>query len=205
MSSKEERSVEQVRQLLRALGFDGARVLPESPPRPDVFAEVDSRRIAIETTDFHGDRMSPGGSTIRRDEQLDVRAGCMRTYAVPTEPLQELVCCIQAKVSKQYEVSATDEAWLAVFAGVPQPGAAAATFLVTTFLNVQHLTTHTAALLETSVFRRCHILCGLTEAGHPKLYSWDKGHAWTEVSLPGQTAPEPMPTFWDIQKLFRNA
>src|ERR1051325_12136734 len=75
MSNKEQRSIEQVRQLLGALGFDRAPVLPESPPRLDVFPEVDNRRIAIEATDYHADRMSPGGSAIRRGEQLDVRAG----------------------------------------------------------------------------------------------------------------------------------
>ena len=174
MSNKEQRSIEQVRQLLGALGFDRAPVLPESPPRLDVFPEVDNRRIAIEATDYHADRMSPGGSAIRRGEQLDLRAGRRRTYAVPIDPLPGLVCCIQAKETKRYEVSATDEVWLAIFAGVPQLGAAATTFLVTTFFNVHHLTAHTADLLETSVFGRCYILCGLTEAGQPKVYSWRK-------------------------------
>jgi hypothetical protein len=183
----------------------GARVRPESPPRPDVFAEVDSRLIAVETTDFHGDETGRGGSGVRRDEQLDAVAGRIRAYAVPADPLHGLVCRIQAKVSKQYELSATDEAWLAIFAGLPQLGAAAATFLVTTFLNCQQLTIHTAALLETSVFRRSYILCELAEAGQPKLYSWEKGQVWIEVGLPGRASPGPSPTFWDIQRLVTKA
>jgi len=86
MSTNEQRSVEQVRRLLGALGFGDARVRHDSPPRPDVFAEVDGRRIAIEATDFHGDETIRGGSAIRRDEQRDAGAGRMRTYAVPAEP-----------------------------------------------------------------------------------------------------------------------
>jgi hypothetical protein len=203
MSNKEQRSAEQVRRLLSALGFAGARVRPESPPRPDVFAEVDSRRIAIETTDFHGDETNRGGSTTRRDEQLDAVAGRLRAYAVPADPLNGLLYRIRAKVSKQYELSVADEVWLAIFAGVPQTGATAATSLVTKFLNCQQLTIHTAGLLETSVFRRCYIFCELTEAGQPKLYSWEKAQAWTEVKLPGQATPGPSPTFWEIQKLLR--
>ena len=205
MSTNEQRSVEQVRRLLGALGFGDAQVRPDSPPRPDVFAEVEGRRIAIEATDFHGDETSRGGSAIRRDEQRDAVVGRMRTYAVPAEPLHGLVSRIHAKASKHYELSGTDEAWLAIFAGMPQTGAAAATFLVTTFLNCQQLTVHTTDLLETSVFRRSYILCELTEAGQPKLYSWEKGHAWAEVMLPGEVTPRPSPTFWDIQRLFRKA
>ena len=126
-------------------------------------------------------------------------------YSVPINPLYGLVSCIAAKVSKQYEMCGADEIWLAMFAGVPQAGAAAATFLVSTFLNTQDLTDHTAAMLETSAFCRSYILCGLTEAGQSKLYSWEKGRAWVEVSVPGQTDAEPGLTFWDIQKLFKNA
>ena len=88
---------------------------------------------------------------------------------------------------------------------MPQTGAAAATFLVTTFLNCQQLTVHTTDLLETSVFRRSYILCELTEAGQPKLYSWEKGHSWAEVMLPGEATRRPSPTFWDIQRLFRKS
>ena len=129
----------------------------------------------------------------------------MRTYAVPADPLHGLVCRIQAKVSKRYDLSATDEAWLAVFAGVSQAGAAAATFLVTTFLNCQQLTVHTSELLETSVFRSSYILCELTEAGQPKLYSWEKGGAWTEARIPGPDAPGPSPTFGKSRSFFRKA
>jgi len=204
MSSKEQRSVVQAGRLLSALGRGGAQVHPDIPPRPDVLAEVDGRRIAIETTDYHGDEATHRGSAIRRHEQNDAAAGRLRTYAVPADPLQGLVRRIHAKVSKQYDLSATDEAWLAIFAGVPQSGAAAATFLLTTFLSCQQLSSHTAPLLETSVFDRCYIFCELTETGQPKLYAWDKGHAWTEVKLPGEATPVPSPTFWDIQKLFRN-
>jgi len=204
MSSKEQRSVVQVGRLLNALGRGGAQVRPDIPPHPDVFAEVDGRRIAIETTDYHGDETTHGGSAIRRHEQNDAAAGRIRTYAVPADPLHGLVRRIRAKVSKQYDVSAADEAWLAIFAGVPQSGGAAATFLVTTFLNCQQLTSHTAPLLETSVFGRSYILCELTETGQPKLYAWEKGHAWNDVRLPGQRTPAPSPTSWDIQKLFRN-
>jgi hypothetical protein len=204
MGNKEQRSVEQVHQLLRALGFHSAQVLPKNPPHPDVFAEFDDRRIAIETTDFYGDRKSPGGSGIRRDERLDVRAGRVRTYAVPTDPLPGLVSCIQTKASKQYELSMTDEVWLAIFAAVPELGATAATFLVTAFLNLQLLTSRTVGMLERSPFRRSYIFCGLTVTGRPKLYSWVKGGVWTEVAVPGRVPPERMLTFWDIQKVFRH-
>jgi hypothetical protein len=205
MSSTEQRSVVQVGRLLNALGHGGAQVRADIPPRPDVLAEVDGRRIAIETTDYHGDETSLGGSAVRKHEQHDAAAGRIQTYAVPADPVHGLVCRIQAKISKQYDLSGTDEAWLAIFAGVPQSGAAAATFLVTTFLNSQQLTMHTAPLLEPSIFRRSYILCELTEAGHPRLYAWEKGCAWTEVRLPGQVPPLSSPTFWDIQKLFRKA
>ncbi|MHA6848133.1 hypothetical protein [Ralstonia syzygii] len=202
MSSKEQRSVEQVRQLLSALGFSGARVHPASPPRPDVFAEIGSRRIAIETTDYHGDETSRRGSAVRRDEEQDAREGRTRAHTLPAASLPGLVSRIQAKVKKHYELSPTDEAWLAIFAGVTQPGAAAATLLVTSFIDCEQLTICTAPLLEASVFHRCYIFCKLTEAGQPKLYLWEKGRAWTEVTLPSQATPGPVPTFWDIQKLF---
>jgi hypothetical protein len=107
-------------------------------------------------------------------------------------------------VAKQYEISGTDETWLAIFAGVPQAGAAAATFLIATFVNVQDITARTAAVLERSAFCRSYILCGLTEAGQPRLYSWEKGRAWVELSVSGQTVAEPTLTFWDIQKLFKH-
>jgi|SRR5258708_39116681 hypothetical protein len=69
MSNKEQRSVAQVRELLGALGWlSGARIRPDIPPRPDVFVEIDNRRIAIETTDYHGDEMRDGGSAVRRQE-----------------------------------------------------------------------------------------------------------------------------------------
>ena len=168
-----------------------------------MFAEVDSRRISIETTDYHGDETNHGGSAVRRDERHDAGAGRMRTYALPATPLHGLVCRIQAKVSKQYDLSAIDEAWLAIFAGVPQSGAAAATLLITTFLNCQQLTVHTAPLLETSIFVRSYIFCELNETGQPKLYAWEKGRAWSEVRLPGQATPLVSTTFWDIQRLFR--
>lgn len=203
MSSKEQRSVVQIERLLNMLGLGGAQVRPDIPPRPDVFAEVDGRRIAIETTDYHGDETSLGGSAVRKHEQHDAAAGRIRTYPVPADPLRGLPCRIEAKTSKQYDLSGVDEVWLAIFAGVPQSGAAAATFLVTTFLNSQQLTIHTVPLLEASIFRRSYILCELTETGHPRLYAWEKGRAWTELSLPGQAPPLPSPTFWDIQKLFR--
>lgn len=106
-------------------------------------------------------------------------------------------------MSKQYDLAGTDEAWLAIFAGVPQSGATAATFLVTTFLNPETLTIHTAPLLEASIFHRTYILCELTEAGHPRLYAWEKGRDWAEVKLPGQGTSQPSSTFWDIQKFFR--
>jgi len=172
--------VVQVKRLLNLLGLGGAQVRSDIPPRPDVFAEVDGRRIAIETTDYHGDETSLGGSAVRRREQHDAAAGRIRTYAVAADPLRGLVCRIQAKMSKHYDLSGADEAWLAIFAGVPQSGAAAATFLVTTFLNSQQLTIHTAPLLEASMFHRSYILCELTETGHPRLYAWEKGCAWTE-------------------------
>jgi len=168
-----------------------------------VFAEVGTRRIAIETTDYHGDEASHGGSAIRRQEQHDAAAERVRAYAIPANTLHGLVYRIQAKVSKHYELSETDEAWLAIFAGVPQSGAAAATFFATTFLNPQQLTLHTAPLLETSMFARSYILCELTETGQPKLYAWEKGRAWTDLRLPGQVPPLPSLTFWDIQKLFK--
>jgi hypothetical protein len=205
MSSKEERSVEQVARLLSLLGLGAARIHPDRPPCPDVFAQVDTRRIAIETTDFHGDETSHGGSAIRRNEQSDAVAGRVRTYSAPTDPLNGLVRRIQAKVSKRYKLSATDEAWLAVFAGVPQVGAAASTFLVTAFLNCQQLTVRTSNLLEASVFRRSYILCELTETGQPRLYSWEKGRAWTEVTITGEVTPGPLSTFWSIQKFFRKS
>jgi hypothetical protein len=168
-----------------------------------VSVEIDGRRIAIETTDYHGDEASHGGSAIRRREQRDAAAGRIRTYAVPADPLRGLVYRIQAKISKQYDLSGTDEAWLAIFAGVPQSGAAAATFLATTLLNSRQLTVHAAPLLEASIFHRSYVLCELTETGHPRLYAWEKGRAWIEVTLTGQAPPSPSPTFWDIQKLFR--
>lgn len=202
MSNKEERSVVQVDRLLNTLGLNPRRVSPTLPPRPDVFAEVDGRRIAIETTDYHGDESSHGGSALRRHEQHDA-AGRIRTYAVPANSLRGLVYRIQAKMSKQYDLSGTDEAWLAIFAGVPQSGATAATFLVTTFLNSQQLTIQTTPLLEASIFHRSYVFCELTETGHPRLYAWEKGHTWTEVRLSGQSPWLPSPTFWDIQKLFR--
>ncbi len=203
MTSKEERSVVQVGRLLGTLGLSPRRIGAAIPPRPDVFAEVDGRRIAIETTDYHGDESDRGGSPVRRRETHDAAAGRIRTYAVPADPLRGLINRILAKVSKQYDVSGTDEAWLTIFAGVPQLGAAAATFLVTTFVNPEQLTIHTAPLLEASIFHRCYVLCELTETGHPRLYAWEKGRAWTEVRLPGQSPPSPPPTFWDIQRLLR--
>src|SRR5262245_5660587 len=102
MSSKEQRSVEQVARLLSALAISGAQPRQDFPPRPDVFAQVGKRRVAIETTDYHGDDASLGGSAVRRREQHDATAGRMRTYAVPADPLQGLVSRIRAKVSKQY-------------------------------------------------------------------------------------------------------
>lgn len=201
--SKEQRSVVQVERLLGTLGLSPLQLGPALPPRPDVFAEVGLRRIAIETTDYHGDESSQGGSAIRRDEQRDAAAGQTRAFAVPSDPLGGLVHRIQAKMSKQYDLNGTDEAWLAIFAGVPQSGATAATFLVTTFLNPQLLTIHTAPLLEASIFSRSYILCELTEIGHPLLYAWEKGGAWTEVGLSRQTPSPASSTFWDIQKLFR--
>ncbi|MGH2360047.1 MAG: hypothetical protein ACRDGM_05835, partial [bacterium] len=167
MSSKEQRSVVQVERLLNALGLGSAQARPDIPPRPDVFAEVAGRRIAIETTDYHGDETSLGGSAVRRHEQRDAAIGRIRTYAVPAHPLHGLVSRIHAKVSKRYDLSVTDEAWLTIFAGVPQSGATAATFLFTTFLNCQQLSVHTTPLLETSIFARSYILCDLTESGQP--------------------------------------
>jgi hypothetical protein len=114
------------------------------------------------------------------------------------------VSCIQAKASKQYELATTDEVWLAIFGAVPELGATAATFLVTAFLNLQYLTSRTVSVLERSVFCRAYIFCGITEAGRPKLYSWVKGGVWTEVAVSGQEPPEPVLTFWDIQKVFRH-
>jgi hypothetical protein len=202
--SNEQRSVVQVARMLNALRLSSVSLCADIPPRPDVAAELDGgRRIAIETTEYHGDETNRGGSGTRRNEQRDAAAGRMRTYAVPTNPLHGLISRIQAKTSKQYDLSGSDEAWLVIFAGVPQSGAVAATFLVTTFLNGEQLTIHTSALLEASIFSRSYLFCELTELGRPRLYGWQKGRDWTEVSLPGQTTPPPSPTFWDIQKAFR--
>ena len=199
---KEHRSVQQVVRLLSLLGIE-CPVRPDTPPRPDVFVEFNARRIAIaiETTDFHGDETRHGGSATRRDEQQDAAAGRVRAYPVPIDPLPGLVSRIRAKVSKRYDLSGMEEAWLAIFAGVPQLGATAATFLLPTFLNCHALTAHTSDSLEASVFRCAYILCELTEVEQPKLYSWEKGRAWTEVRLLGQHTPRPSP-FWEIKRQF---
>ena len=199
--SKEEESVERVGRLFSALGLGIANLQADRPPRPDVRAQIGSRQIAIETTDYHGGERTRGGSLVRRQEEQDFAANQLRAYWLPADPLKGLVARIRAKVSKHYDVSATDEVWLAIFAGLPQPGATAATFLLKTFLNCPKLTDHTASLLEASIFSRSYILCGHTEAGQPKLYVWKKYEIWTEVKLADRTPETKASTFWEIRNL----
>lgn len=206
MIGKEQRSAAQVGRLFRAIGRPDARIQPQAPPRPDTLVEIDGKRIAIETTDFHGDEGERGGSALRKEEERHAAPGQIRGYWPPYNPLPRLVRRINAKAFKSYDLTGADEFWLAIFAGVPQEGAVASTSLFPMALDCQELTTLTtltASSLENSQFVKCHIFCELAVSG-PCLYSWQRGARWREVPLPGRrTDSEPSLTFWDIQKLFK--
>jgi len=203
MNSKELRSVAQVGRLLSALGRPDAQIQQQAPPRPDVLVEIDGRRIAVEATDYHGDEANRGGSVLRKQEGHHAAAGQTRVYAVSLDPLPGLVRRINEKASNSYELTGADEFWLAIFAGVPQWGAVASTFLFPPSLDCKRLSELTASSLQKSQFVCCHIFCELADNG-PRFYSWREGGHWSEVALPGRRAKSmPSPTFWDIQKLFK--
>lgn len=173
INGKEQRSAAQVGRLFSALG------------RPDVLVEIDGKRIAIETADYHGDEGDRGGSVLRKQEEQHAAAECINLYWVPLEAPSGLIRRIKAKASKSYELTGSDEFLLAIFAGVPQIGACASTFLFPMALDCQNLTTLTASSLQNSQFVKCHIFCDLALEG-PKLYSWQRGDHWRAVTLLGQ-------------------
>lgn len=205
MNNKELRSVEQVKRLLTALGYQFTRIEAVAPPRPDVFADVDGRRISIETTDYHGYEKEKGGSPLRREEERDIEAGRMKAYWGAAKSEAGLTRRISEKTAKSYDVSDANELWLAIFAGVPQLGAVASTFLPTIFLNLDELNKQTISLLENSQFSRCYLFCELTENG-PKLYCWIKDNQWHEIKIANrEPAEEATLSFWDIQQLLKGS
>jgi len=205
---KEQRSVEQVRRLLAAIGCPATRIEPlpsQGRSRPDVLVEICGRKIKImiETTDYHGDERQMGGSDLRKQEEKDAREGRLKTYGVPIDPLPGLTKRIEEKTKKRYDVSGADEVWLAIFAGVPQPGAVASTLIDTTFLDCGKLNTQTGLMLQNSQFSRCYVFCELTEKGHPVAYCWTKEDQWQEIEIKvrqEQIYSAQPPSFWDIQK-----
>ncbi len=180
-STKGHRSVEQVRRLLAYMGFCATRLELQRPPGPDVLAEIAGRKIGIETTDYHGGEQVSGGSNLRKREEKDVRDGRPTAYWVPIDPLPGLTKRIEEKSKKRYETSGIDEVWLAIFAGVPQHGAVASTFMFTLFLNCEKLHSQTDAMLRNSQFSRCYLFCGLTAGDHPVVYLWTKADRWHEL------------------------
>lgn len=185
MNSKEQRSVEQVRRLFGALGRPDVQIRPQPPPCPDVLVEIDGKRIAVEATDYHGDEANHGGSALRKQEEQHAAAGQVTGSYVPPDPTPGLVRRINEKVSKSYDLAKVDEFWLVIFAGVPQIGAVASTFLIPQALDCHKLSARTVLSLEKSRFDCCHIFCLLAHNG-PRLFSWQKGDDWREVPLPGR-------------------
>src|SRR5713226_3715597 len=100
MDSKEQRSVEQVKRLLAALGWSTTRIYPIAPEdrsRPDVLVEIDGHKIAIEATDYHGDEKERGGSPLRREERQDAATGRIKAYWGSTDSMPGLVKRIKEK------------------------------------------------------------------------------------------------------------
>jgi hypothetical protein len=204
MNDKDQKPVEQVRRLLNALGYNNFSLTPQQPPRPDVLAVIGPRQIFIEATDYHGDEKVTGGSSLRKQEQKDFASEQIKGYWPPVDPMPAIVRRITEKTSKRYDVIDADETWLAIFAGVPQLGATASTFMLSLALNTQQLTSKSVSLLDKSQFSRCYIFCNLTENGHPRLYSWHRGNSWNEVVLTeARSNSVSAPSVLDILKHFR--
>ncbi|MHB8405311.1 MAG: hypothetical protein ACYDCJ_07820 [Gammaproteobacteria bacterium] len=68
-TEKGQRSSEQVRRLLAAIGCDTNKIAPQRPPKPYLLVVISDRRIAIETTDYHGNEQRMGDSNLRNQEE----------------------------------------------------------------------------------------------------------------------------------------
>lgn len=182
MSMKDQKQIEQVRRLFAALNLSAYTLSPQQPPYADVLAVNSNRRIYIEVTDFHSDENCRGGSKLRNKVEKELKMGNVNSHWVSPDPHPGLFYRISEKAEKHYDrLHATDEIWLAIFAGVPQL-AVIPTMLITPFLRCLQLTTQTKSLLEASQFSRCYIFCELNESGNSKLYAWCRGGSWMEAS-----------------------
>ncbi|MHB8455726.1 MAG: hypothetical protein ACYDDO_13775 [Acidiferrobacterales bacterium] len=201
-TTKAQRPVEQVRRLLDALQCPATRIEPLPPPRPDVQAEIRGRIIMIEATDYHGDEQQ-GSSRLRQQEEKDARAGRLRGYCPPIDPLPGLTKRIEEKTQKRYDVSGTNEVWLAIFAGVSQLGAFASTVLLPESLDCGKLNTQTNRLFQESPFSRCYLFCEMTDQG-PVAYGWTRKDPWQRISIHQEQSHSTLaPSFWDIQKALK--
>jgi hypothetical protein len=181
MNSKEQRSVEQLYRFFTALGRHDVQIRPQKPPHPDVLVEIDTKRIAVETTDYHGDEANRGGSALRRQEEQHAAAGEITGSYGPLDPTPGLVKRINEKVPKSYDLTNVDELWLVIFSSVPQIGAFTSTFLIPQALDCNKLSEKTGSSLEKSQFDCCHIFCFSAHNG-PRLYSWKRGDHWRDTS-----------------------
>lgn len=183
-TEKGQRSSEQVRRLLAAIGCDTNKIAPQRPPKPDLLVVISDRRIAIETTDYHGDEQIMGGSNLRKQEEKDAREDKVKGYWVSTDPLPGITKRIREKTKKAYDTSGADETWLAIFAGVPQPGTLASTFIFKLAVNCSKLNEQTGDMLKTSLFSRCYLHCAMTENRHSVIFCWTKESGWQEIQNP---------------------
>ena len=184
MNSKEQRAVGQVQRLFSALNWPFVQILPQAPPCPDVLVDTGRKRIAVEATDYHGDEADRGGSTLRQQEEKRATHGLVTGALVPIDPMPGLIKRLKAKTSNSYDLTNVDEAWLVIFACLPQMGALTSTFLIPQALDLRKLSANTAPLLEKSAFNRC-LIHGFVAHGGPWFFSWQKGSDWC--------APQPNP------------